>query len=242
MTDWSLTQLFRSLHGKIAEDLRVSREALKHPGTKGGATEAVWLSILASHLPRRYEVCSGHVVDREGQFSDQIDLIIFDRQYSPFIFDFHGAKVVPAESVYAVVEAKQAVNTEHVKYAQDKVLSVRRLHRTSLPIPTATGMADPTVPKHIIGGLVTFDSDWNPPLGDSLMATLAARPDDADRLDIGCISSHGIFVFDEEGAQHVAIPSASATTRFLLELIRQLQAKATVPMIDINAYARWITD
>ena len=29
-------------------------------------------------------------------------------------------------------------------------------------------------------------------------------------------------------------------TAFLLELIERLQEKATVPMIDVRAYARWL--
>ena len=52
-------------------------------------------------------------------------------------------------------------------YAQDKVASVRRLHRTSLPIPYAKGVypAKPLIP--ILGGLLTFESEWSPPLGQS---------------------------------------------------------------------------
>jgi hypothetical protein len=43
--------------------------------------------------------------------------------------------IVPAEGVYAAFEAKQTINANLVGYAQSKVASVRRLHRTSLPIP-----------------------------------------------------------------------------------------------------------
>ena len=43
--------------------------------------------------------------------------------------------IIPAESVYAVFEAKQTADASMVAYAQKKVESVRRLRRTSLPIP-----------------------------------------------------------------------------------------------------------
>ncbi|WP_326929435.1 MULTISPECIES: hypothetical protein [Caballeronia] len=36
------------------------------------------------------------------------------------------------ESVYAVFEAKPSINATQVRYAQDKVESVRRLYRTSM--------------------------------------------------------------------------------------------------------------
>jgi hypothetical protein len=92
--------------------------------------------------------------------------------YSPFIFDFHEQQIVPAESVYAVFEAKQTINATLVQYAQKKTATVRNLYRTSLAIPTANGMAPPKKPGHIIGGILTFESDWKPALGAPLLAAL----------------------------------------------------------------------
>jgi hypothetical protein len=240
MSEWSLSQLFKSLHAKIDVELKIAREALKHPGTKGETSETVWIGLLGTYLPHRYRVCGGHVVDSEGQFSDQIDVIIFDRQYSPFIFDFMGAKVVPAESVYAVFEAKQSLNADYVSYARAKVKSVRDLSRTSLPIPTANGLANPKEPERILGGVLTLDSDWNPPMGNALETALTANLSIQDSLDVGCISSAGIFSLELEVRNYVYRDSDCATTLMLLELIKRLQAMATVPMMDIDAYSKWL--
>jgi hypothetical protein len=240
MSDWSLPKLFSSLHNRIETELNVAREALSHPGTKGDTSEAIWIGLLETYLPRRYRVCSAHVVDSKGAFSDQIDVVIFDRQYSPFVFDFLGAKVVPAESIYAVFEAKQTVNSANILYARDKLASVRRLHRTSIPIPTANGTAPPVPPKHIVGGLIALASDWNPPLGDPLQIQLDSDTSDTKRLDLGCVASHGIFEFDDDTKTNIRTASARATTKFLLELIARLQSLGTVPMMDIRAYSRWI--
>lgn len=88
------------------------------------------------------------MVDSKGTFSQQIDVVVFDRQYSPFIFNYEDQTIIPAESVYAVFEAKQAINAAQIAYAQAKVASVRQLHRTSLPIPFAYGTypAKPLIP------------------------------------------------------------------------------------------------
>jgi hypothetical protein len=235
---WSIQTLLSELHDDIQEQLARARKAFGHPGTKGDASEAVWLELLQTYLPRRYQAASAHVVDSEGTFSDQIDVVVFDRQYSPFIFKFQGQTVIPAESVYAVFEAKQAINAEQVAYARDKVASVRALHRTSLPIPHAGGVYPPKPLQHIIGGLLTLESDWKPGLGDPLVKALTAGDAD-DRLDLGCIAAHGIFSCDEEGCGTLT-PMGKAATAFLFELIARLQEKATVPMIDVRAYARWL--
>lgn len=165
MSDWSLSQLFASLHEDIQLRLGTARKAFHHPGAKGDASEGVWIEMLDTYLPKRYQAANAFVVDSLGNFSDQIDVVVFDRQYSPFIFKFNDQIIVPAESVYAVFEAKQSASAELVAYAQRKVASVRRLHRTSLPIPHAGGTypAKPLIP--ILGGLLTFESDWSPALG-----------------------------------------------------------------------------
>lgn len=235
---WSIQTLLSELHDDIQEQLARARKAFGHPGTKGDASQAVWLELLQTYLPQRYQAASAHVVDSEGTFSDQIDVVVFDRQYSPFIFKFQGQTVIPAESVYAVFEAKQAINAEQVAYARDKVVSVRALHRTSLPIPHAGGVYPPKPLQHIIGGLLTLESDWKPGLGDPLVKALTVRDAD-DRLDLGCVAAHGIFSCDEEGCGTLT-PMDKPATSFLFELIARLQEKATVPMIDVRAYARWL--
>lgn len=179
------------------------------------------------------------MVDSAGEFSDQIDVLVFDRQYSPFIFNYQGLTVIPAESVYAAFEAKQSINAEQVRYARDKVATVRRLHRTSLPIPSAGGPLPPKPLHHIIGGLLTFESDWQPPLAKPLREALA-QGEQLYRLDLGCVAAHGIFGCDADGCNLVT-PLNRAATAFLFEFIARLQACATVPMIDIRAYAKWLT-
>jgi hypothetical protein len=165
MTPWSLTQLVAGLHDDIERRLEIARKTFGHPGTKGDASENVWLQLFQTYLPERYQAANAHVVDSLGAFSQQIDVVLFDRQYSPFIFRHEGQIIVPAESVYAVFEAKQAINAKEIDYAQKKVASVRKLHRTSLPIPHVGGTYPPKPLLSIIGGLLTFQSEWNPPLG-----------------------------------------------------------------------------
>ena len=238
MSSWSLEQILASLHEDIQHRLAAARKSFAHPGTKGDASESIWVELLDKYLPKRYQVMTAHVVDSHGTFSEQIDVVVFDRQYSPFIFSFQGQTIIPAESVYAVFEAKQTANAKLVEYAGKKAASVRRLQRTSLPIPHAGGTYPAKPLQHIIGGLLTLDSDWRPALGQSLLDVLAAATPD-ERLDLGCIASHGTFCSESTGS-YATSSSDKPATAFLFELIARLQAMATVPMIDIRAYARWL--
>jgi hypothetical protein len=238
MSKWSLEELLSNLHDDIEQKLAIVRRSFGHPGAKGDASERVWLEMLQTYLPTRYQAASAFVVDSDGRFSDQIDVVIFDRQYSPFIFSYQGQTIVPAESVYAVFEAKQSIDAGQVRYAQDKIASVRALKRTSLPIPHAGGVYPAKPLQQILGGLLTFESDWSPGLGQPLTDALAAGPTDG-RLDLGCVAGHGLFHCDDTGCGFATLMSKAATA-FLFELIARLQNSATVPMIDVRAYARWL--
>ena len=239
MSEWSLKVLFTNLNDDICKRLETARQSFAQPGTKGDASENVWLDILNTYLPKRYKATKAHVVDSQGEFSDQIDVVVYDAQYSPPIFLYEGQVIIPSESVYAVFEAKQTLNAENVKYARQKVASVRRLCRTSLPIPHAGG----TYPKKqlvpIYGGLLTLDSDWKPALGEPLLAKLD-NGHGCDRLDLGCVAAHGYFKLDEKMEKYEMYKGGKPATAFLFALISQLQYSGTVSMIDIQAYARWL--
>jgi hypothetical protein len=240
MTQWSLSQLLAGLHDTIQHRLEVARRTLAHPGTKGDASEGVWIDLLNAYLPRRYEAAKAHVVDSRGAFSDQIDVVVFDHQYSPFIFKFDEQVVIPAESVYAVFEAKQAISAAQVAYARAKITSVRRLHRTTLPIPYAGGTypAKPLIP--IFGGLLTFESDWNPPLGEPLREALQIGSSEG-HLDLGCVAAHGYFAYNKQRSHYDLFQGGKPATAFLFKLISELQFSGTVPMIDVLAYSEWLS-
>lgn len=240
MSKWSLEQLLASLHDDIQRKLETVRKSFGHPSTKGDASETVWLELLQTYLPRRYQAATAHVVDSKGVFSEQIDVVVFDRQYSPFIFHYQGETIIPAESVYAVFEAKQAINAENVAYAKNKVASVRQLTRTSLPIPYAKGTYPPKPLIPILGGILTFESDWKPSLGDAVLDALGDGQSD-DHLDLGCVAAHGYFSFHQQDNRYEIHYGGKPATAFLFMLISQLQFSGTVPMIDVQAYAEWLS-
>lgn len=85
---------------------------------------------------------------------------------------------------------------------------------------------------------MTFESDWSPALGQSLLDALGGGGS-GGRLDLGCVAAHGMFLCDANGC-HTITPQGKPATAFLFELIARLQSSATVPMIDIRAYAKWL--
>jgi hypothetical protein len=235
-----LKKLFLHLQEQMATKLNTSRECIPHQGAKGDASEECWRIMLREYLPKRYRVEKAFVVDSLDQCSDQIDIVIFDQQYCPFLFSQDGAYYVPAESVYAVIEAKQEINREMLQYAAQKAASVRRLKRTNAVFSTASG----PMKKHNIfdipAGIVALKSQWNPPFGvafDDVLKEMATR--DTHRVDFGCAIQHGAFNITYVAPNPPTVNKSHheiSLVTFFWNLIARLQAQGTAPAIEVPEY------
>lgn len=233
-----LTEILDGLQARLEGELRGNRAAVTHPGARGEASEEDWLRVLNDHLPRRYHADRAFVIDSRGDCSDQIDIIIYDRQYSPFLYNQVNQRYIPAESVYGVLEVKQDLSREHVLYAREKASSVRRLHRTSAPIPYADGSYRPRPLARIIAGIVTYQSSWTPPMGAPLHDALGELPADG-QLDIGCSLVNGVFEARYRTGHAVdlnVVEGPRSLVEFLFRFLKQLQPMATAPAIEYEAY------
>ena len=233
-----LRDLFNVMQTQMLATLELGRSQITHSGEMGEAAEESWRKWLRDYLPKRYRVDKAIVVDCDGNTSDQIDIVIYDSQYSYFVFRHEQVIYVPAESVYAVIEVKQVLTKAHLDYAGKKAESVRKLKRTSIEIPFAAGKYRPKPLHSILAGIITIESTWSDPLGDTLRKNLRTLTDSC-RLDFGCALKQGAFWVEYEPKMVVKKSAKDeALLFFFLQLLMKLQNIGTVPAIDIREYAK----
>lgn len=204
-----------------------------HPGTKGDATEENWRRVLEEFLPNRYGVGSAFIIDSNGDVSEQIDIAIFDRQYSPLFFEQNGVNFIPVESVYAVCEVKPVMNKANLDYARGKIASVLALHRTSMPIKHAGGEypAQDPAEKPILGIFLSTTVEWadiHTPAAQTAIAEV-----EPTALDLGIAVRGGAF--DHTSSPNYA-PESQELIWFASRLFRALARLGTVLAIDFDAY------
>lgn len=218
--------------------LETGRTLATHPGAKGDASELHWRDMLTEFLPHRYQVSKGFVVDSAGWRSEQIDVIIHDRTFSPLFWEAGGYLYIPAESVYAVFEVKQDLSLDHVKAAGKKAASVRRRVRTEGEFGWLQGVAKKQ-PFTILAGLLTSDSTWHPAFDEPFYKALAGLPE-PEQLDLGCALTHGSWDLEDRTdprSARLSMPEA-ALISFCMTLLYRLQRIGTVGGIDYRAYER----
>lgn len=234
---FDLPAAYRRRQYALAATLRIPATFTSHGTTIGDASEADWAGMLRSFLPVRYGVGPIFAVDSQGGESLQVDLAIYDRQYSPLFFDApgSGALVVPAECVYAVFEVKQDLTISHITQASDKIESVRRLRRTSADVHHLDGTSPGKRPEDqpILGGIITQRSSWKDLKSRAARKNLLAPTGDR-HLDIGLVLD--IAAFDIEAGNISYNPDGTQLIYFALHLFKRLRPLATALAPDIDAY------
>lgn len=213
---------------------------ITHKGDRGEVNEQFFIDFLRAYLPNRYTVEKAIVIDSTGAVSHSIDVVVFDRQYTPTLLDNDKHRYVPAEAVYAVFECKPKIDKEYLEYAAKKAQSVRKLHRTSVEIHHAGGILPAKKPFSIIAGILATEVGWVEGLSQSFRESHSTLIGDL-RLDCGFAASGSCFdVFDGENAYTFG-PKENALAYFAFRLLSKLQALATVPAVDWMAYARTLS-
>lgn len=234
---FDLREAFLLRQEQLLATLGVGRSAGSHPVAIGDDSELNWRGMLESILPTRYRVSKGFAIDADGKRSEQIDLLIYDRHFSPVLLDVGDYLFVPAEAVFAALEVKQEMSRDTIKYAAEKVASVRNLRRTSAPVPYVEGEYSPKRLHRIIGGLLTMDTQWNPPLGDPLAKALKDFGGNGS-LDMGCVLRGGSFEVGKEPQALTQSEPEGALIFFVICLLRRLQGMASPPAIEYEEYSR----
>ncbi len=233
MSKVNLEELFRQLQAEMLLSLGILAH-VPHPTDKGDISEEKWISFLSKYLPKRYSVSKGTVVDHEGSLSQQIDIVIFDNQYSPLIFNDGAMKYIPAESVYAVFEVKPEIKKEYIDYASQKIESVRSLKRTNNDVYHAGGKYEPKDEKdrfQILGGILAARGWSN--FEDRIKEHIAPLTGNKE-INIGCCLEMGCFS-KVDGSLKVG-SNEFALMSFFTQLHEALRKMGTVWPLDINKY------
>lgn len=216
---------------------KIRKHSINHAPTTGDASEGNWAKWLREYLPNRYNVDRAIVVSSEGLESDAIDIVIYDQQYSPFVWVQEGIKKIPAESVYAVIECKQDISKSQIEYAANKAESVRKLHRTVAPIVDRGESHTPPPLFTILSGIITLENKWADSIieSKSFDSTIKSLKE-IQKLNFGCVLNDRSFIVLNNDI-HYSDPEESLIF-FFTNLFSQLQKLGTVRPIDMMQYLK----
>ena len=80
--DEFLREAFATEQSCLVANLK-SSSRIVHAGDRGEVNEQHFIDFLRKYLPNRYTVEKAIVMDSDGNVSQSIDVVVFDRQYTP---------------------------------------------------------------------------------------------------------------------------------------------------------------
>jgi hypothetical protein len=235
-----LRQAFATEQECLIQKLRSSNR-ITHAGDRGEVNEQHFIDFLRKYLPNRYTVEKAIVLDSEGNVSHSIDVVVFDRQYTPTLLDSDKHRYVPAEAVYAVFECKPTVDKSYLEYAAEKAASVRRLKRTSVEIHHAGGMYPAKKLFGIVAGILAIDVDWAEGFSGEAFRRTHETLTGERAIDCGFAARGASFDTFADAEAYTFGPTDNALAFFAFRLLWKLQSLATVPAVNWMAYANQLS-
>ncbi|SDZ39529.1 hypothetical protein SAMN05421736_111146 [Evansella caseinilytica] len=102
---YNLAKNYESLEKSLVNQL--SLQTPNHHLTTGTNRENVWLTLFERIIPRKFCIeQSVFIIDSYGQISAEVDIAVFDEQYTPYIFNYGKIKFIPIEAVAVAVQCK----------------------------------------------------------------------------------------------------------------------------------------
>ncbi|MEB3012423.1 DUF6602 domain-containing protein [Parvimonas sp. D2] len=78
-----------------------------HDLTAGTYREEIWADFFRRIVPKKFNIArSVFIIDSKENISKEVDIAIYDEQYTPYIFNYGLIKFIPIEAVAAVVQCK----------------------------------------------------------------------------------------------------------------------------------------
>jgi hypothetical protein len=129
MNKFDLSSMLSEAATRMRNDL--ASQLVPHRGERGLGREVVVRRFLADHLPKRFTVDTGFVIDHSGACSDQIDVVIVDSHVCPLFEDAGERRFFPVEGVVAVGQVRSSATSRgEWKSALKNLESVKRLDRS----------------------------------------------------------------------------------------------------------------
>lgn len=159
---------------RLEAEVDTFNRLIDHQGEMGRENELSLARILERLVPPKYGIGSGLLIDSQGNYSKQIDIVVYDNSEEPALMAQTNQVLFPVENVRLCIEVKTTADKAEVEDAGAKMASVRDLDsRNRHPYFALVGYRASTTARTIAAHLRSGDL--------------------AERIDFACILQLGVF-------------------------------------------------
>lgn len=250
----NLENVFRAINKKMILDFQEISSEIEHRGSKGKVREIeIVYEYLSKYVPGNIGIANGEIISTNDQVSNEIDIILFEKNSTPYLLKKEGYQIFPIECVYSVIEVKSFLDKSQIEDSFKKILKVKNMPKLSFepqkgPIITHTNLYDsewqffPTV-----GFVIAYDSIDLKTLNQHLEDLNNIHPIEK-RIDSVWVLNKGMIVnFNTENEMIELAPNSKTITRPIMSenplmlLTIQLQSillSGFMPHFNLKSYLK----
>lgn len=187
---------FHELIASISKRLQARVElsgVYAHPSGVGDDREYAMMDVLREVLPQRYGADKGRLFDAVGAISNELDIIIYEKDELFLGLDVGGRKLIPIESVYGVIEVKSRLDKDNYTAAISTLRSIEHLRRFYRWNDQLTHLTDDNQSK-IDSGVLATQGHLNVGVVWSAIVTFDGVSDQALASYLADAPDHLVFV------------------------------------------------
>lgn len=127
----SIAEYFRYISNKLNADSEEIRSFFSsHRPSAGSNREGLVADFLSKHLPDKYEISHGLILSSEGEFSNQADIVISDKQNNAPLFSDRVEPIWLVEAVYSLIEVKTSLSPSVIDDCISKCKRFKSINRS----------------------------------------------------------------------------------------------------------------
>jgi hypothetical protein len=233
----NLENVFRSINKKMLIDFDEISAEITHRGAKGKVRELEILKeYLSKYVPGNIGIANGEIISVEGHTSSETDIVLYEKNSTPYLLKKEGYQIFPIECVYAVIEVKSHIDKGQLIDAFKKINYAKKMPKKAYeaqkgPVVNSTTIYDREWPYFpTIGLIIGFDSIDLKTLRDHYVS-LAASESCEHRIDSIWVLKKGMIInyntssgLIELAPSKKTVPRAILSDNPLMLLTIQLQS------------------
>lgn len=233
-----ISKLFDDITESMRLKFRGWEQDLPHEGEKGGVRERRVADFLRSILPNCFGVGSGHIIDKHGNTSGQIDIVIYnalDGIRLP-IDDYYS--LFPCECVHAAIEVKSTLTASSGAKERGSIYNcVETITKVKSLI-----MDDQETPNDLPCIVFAYQSDWKEDI-EKVMKWFHKFGAGKSLPDITFVLDPGFLLCkDGKKSLYTHLYRKAPLLKFVEELLERME-RAPISNPNLwNDYIKWGTD
>jgi len=128
----NLEGIFKSINKKMLLDFDEISSEIKHRGSKGRVREfEIVNEYLSKYIPGNIGVANGELISKDDQVSSEVDIVLFEKNSTPYLLKKEGYQVFPIECVYGMIEVKSQLDKNQLEDSFKKIHKIKKMPKSA---------------------------------------------------------------------------------------------------------------